>query len=74
MTPSVLTPSPQIQTPKNHSPLRRRTKPQLSNRSHNRSSHKTQKSRYLVTSAGFTENFDAMNYLFDRMQRLWGVD
>ena len=28
----------------------------------------------LVTSAGFTENFDAINYPFDRMQKLWGVN
>lgn len=28
----------------------------------------------LVTSASFTENFDAINYPFDRMQRLWDVD
>jgi hypothetical protein len=27
----------------------------------------------LVTSAGFTENFEAINYPFDRMQKLWGV-
>ncbi|KAJ5947372.1 Glucose/ribitol dehydrogenase [Penicillium verhagenii] len=28
----------------------------------------------LVTSAGFTENFDAINYPFDRMKKLWGVN
>ena len=28
----------------------------------------------LVTSAGFTENFDAINYPHDRMQKLWGVN
>jgi len=28
----------------------------------------------LVTSAGFTENFDAINYPYDRMQKLWGVN
>ncbi|KAJ6070469.1 Glucose/ribitol dehydrogenase [Penicillium canescens] len=28
----------------------------------------------LVTSAGFTENFDAISYPFDRMQKLWGVN
>ncbi|KAK0251428.1 hypothetical protein LTS02_008568 [Friedmanniomyces endolithicus] len=28
----------------------------------------------LVTSAGFTENFDAIQYPFDRMQKLWGVN
>ncbi|OQD73369.1 hypothetical protein PENDEC_c015G00508 [Penicillium decumbens] len=28
----------------------------------------------LVTSAGFTENFDAINYPFERMQKLWGVN
>ncbi|KAJ5619372.1 hypothetical protein N7510_003356 [Penicillium lagena] len=28
----------------------------------------------LVTSAGFTENFDAIHYPFDRMQKLWGVN
>ena len=28
----------------------------------------------LVTSAGFTENFEAINYPFDRMQKLWGVN
>ena len=27
----------------------------------------------LVTSAGFTESFDAISYPHDRMQRLWGV-
>lgn len=27
----------------------------------------------LVTSAGFTENFDAISYPHDRMQKLWGV-
>ncbi|KAJ5992788.1 Glucose/ribitol dehydrogenase [Penicillium sp. IBT 35674x] len=28
----------------------------------------------LVTSAGFTENFDAISYPFDRMKKLWGVN
>ncbi|KAL1646513.1 hypothetical protein SLS58_003098 [Diplodia intermedia] len=28
----------------------------------------------LVTSAGFTENFDAIHYPHDRMQKLWGVN
>ncbi|RSL42409.1 hypothetical protein CEP54_015490 [Fusarium duplospermum] len=28
----------------------------------------------LVTSAGFTENFDAINYPIDRMRKLWGVN
>ena len=28
----------------------------------------------LVTSAGFTENFEAINYPHDRMQKLWGVN
>ena len=28
----------------------------------------------LVTSAGFTENFDAIAYPHDRMQKLWGVN
>lgn len=28
----------------------------------------------LVTSAGFTENFDAISYPYDRIQKLWGVD
>lgn len=28
----------------------------------------------LVTSAGFTENFDAISYPFDRVQKLWGVN
>ena len=28
----------------------------------------------LVTSAGFTENFDAINYPFDRLKKLWGVN
>lgn len=28
----------------------------------------------LVTSAGFTENYDAINYPYDRMQKLWGVN
>lgn len=27
----------------------------------------------LITSAGFTENFDAISYPYDRMQKLWGV-
>ncbi|KAF7197672.1 D-arabinitol 2-dehydrogenase [ribulose-forming] [Pseudocercospora fuligena] len=29
---------------------------------------------HLVTSAGFTENFDAIEYPHDRMQKLWGVN
>ena len=29
---------------------------------------------HLVTSAGFTENFDAIAYPNDRMQKLWGVN
>ncbi|KXH46958.1 short chain dehydrogenase [Colletotrichum simmondsii] len=28
----------------------------------------------LVTSAGFTENFDAINYPIERMRKLWGVN
>lgn len=28
----------------------------------------------LVTSAGFTENFDAVSYPFDRVKKLWGVN
>jgi D-arabinitol 2-dehydrogenase len=28
----------------------------------------------LVTSAGFTENFDAINYPYDRIKKLWGVN
>lgn len=28
----------------------------------------------LVTSAGFTENFDAIQYPYDRMKKLWGVN
>lgn len=28
----------------------------------------------LVTSAGFTENFDAIHNPFDRMKKLWGVN
>jgi len=28
----------------------------------------------LVTSAGFTENYDAIEYPYDRMQKLWGVN
>ncbi|KAF2834924.1 D-arabinitol dehydrogenase [Patellaria atrata CBS 101060] len=28
----------------------------------------------LVTSAGFTENFDAVSYPYDRMKKLWGVN
>lgn len=28
----------------------------------------------LVTSAGFTENFDAISYPYERMQKLWGVN
>jgi len=28
----------------------------------------------MVTSAGFTENFDAISYPFDRIQKLWGVN
>lgn len=28
----------------------------------------------LVTSAGFTENFDAISYPHDRIQKLWGVN
>jgi D-arabinitol 2-dehydrogenase len=29
---------------------------------------------HLITSAGFTENFDAISYPFDRIQKLWGVN
>lgn len=29
---------------------------------------------HLVTSAGFTENFDAIEYPFDRVKKLWGVN
>ena len=29
---------------------------------------------HLVTSAGFTENFDAIEYPYDRMKKLWGVN
>lgn len=28
----------------------------------------------LVTSAGFTENYDAINYPYDRIKKLWGVN
>lgn len=28
----------------------------------------------LVTSAGFTENFEAVNYPIDRMRKLWAVN
>ncbi len=28
----------------------------------------------LVTSAGFTENFEAISYPIDRMRKLWGVN
>lgn len=28
----------------------------------------------LVTSAGFTENFEAVNYPIDRLRKLWGVN
>lgn len=29
---------------------------------------------HLVTSAGFTENYDAIEYPYARMQKLWGVN
>ena len=29
---------------------------------------------HLVTSAGFTENYDAIAYPYDRMKKLWGVN
>ena len=29
---------------------------------------------HLVTSAGFTENYDAIIYPYERMQKLWGVN
>ncbi|KAI4169524.1 MAG: hypothetical protein LQ343_005664 [Gyalolechia ehrenbergii] len=29
---------------------------------------------HLVTSAGFTENYDAIAYPFDRLKKLWGVN
>ena len=29
---------------------------------------------HLVTSAGFTENFDAISYPYDRIKKLWGVN
>lgn len=29
---------------------------------------------HLVTSAGFTENFDAIAYPYDRIKKLWGVN
>lgn len=35
---------------------------------------KHQKIDSLVTSAGFTENFDAISYPFDRVKKLWGVN
>lgn len=28
----------------------------------------------LITSAGFTENYDAISYPYDRLQKLWGVN
>ena len=28
----------------------------------------------LITSAGFTENYDAISYPYDRIQKLWGVN
>ncbi len=28
----------------------------------------------LVTSAGFTENYDAISYPYDRIKKLWGVN
>ena len=28
----------------------------------------------VITSAGFTENYDAISYPYDRMQKLWGVN
>ncbi len=28
----------------------------------------------LVTSAGFTENFEAVSYPIDRVRKLWGVN
>ncbi|TLD38968.1 gb [Venturia nashicola] len=36
--------------------------------------HKHGKIDNLVTSAGFTENFDAIAYPYDRMKKLWGVN
>jgi D-arabinitol 2-dehydrogenase len=33
-----------------------------------------QKIDHLVTSAGFTENFEAINYPIDRIRKLWGVN
>ena len=32
------------------------------------------KINHLVTSAGFTENFDAIEYPYERMKKLWGVN
>lgn len=29
---------------------------------------------HLVTSAGFTENFDAISYPYDRLKKIWGVN
>jgi len=29
---------------------------------------------HLVTSAGFTENYDAISYPYERMKKLWGVN
>ena len=29
---------------------------------------------HLVTSAGFTENYNAVDYPIDRMRKLWGVN
>lgn len=29
---------------------------------------------HLVTSAGFTENFDAIEYPYERIKKLWGVN
>lgn len=28
----------------------------------------------MITSAGFTENYDAISYPYDRIQKLWGVN
>lgn len=35
---------------------------------------KQEKVDCLITSAGFTENYDAVSYPYDRIQKLWGVN
>ena len=50
------------------------SKPELVNRAIDEVLERHGKIDNLVTSAGFTENFTAIDYPYDRMQKCWGVN